>query len=137
MIGLAFTGCRPTLLDGAFDGNADCDNSGNHTISALFDEQRDGDVDGQFYIENIDFFFGAEVTLRANLDNAEYDAEDDEYTFDLQADDDNDPEFSGKLALDADDPDDADGEIDQFDADSGDVVDTCELSLTRVSRTDN
>ncbi len=131
-------GCaRPTLLDGAFDGTLDCTDSGTHTVSALFDEQADGDVDGQMYIEDI-AFFGGELTVRADLDGGEYDPDDDEYSFDLQTDDDDAAEFAGTLQIDNDDPDDVTGDVEQFDADQPDeVVQTCDLRLSRVSRTDN
>lgn len=131
---VAGVGCRPSL-DGAWDGNADCTTTGDHPVSALFDEQSDSDLKGQMYIENINVLISL-VILRADLDNGEYDAGDDEYSFDLNSDGDSEAEFAVTLEIDDENSDDADGDIDQF-ADNGDVSQTCNLKLSRVSVTNN
>lgn len=131
---LALGACRPTI-DGAWDGDATCDASGRHVVSALFNEQADGDLKGQIYIENIPFF-GAELTLRADIDKGEYDADDDEYDFDLEADDEPQRDFQVSMELSGDSADDLRGDIDQFD-DDGEVTDTCSLDLSRLSVTDD
>ena len=130
---LSAVGCRASL-DGAWEGQADCEDTGTHTLSALFNEQDDGDLQGHFYVENIDFL-GAELTLRADIDDGEYDPDDNEYRFDLQGDDDGEPEFSGSLEIDDQDPDEVSGDLEQFE-DDGDVAQRCSFELDRLSRAD-
>ncbi|MDP2340564.1 MAG: hypothetical protein Q8O67_06385 [Deltaproteobacteria bacterium] len=130
---LGGVGCRP-LLDGAWEGEADCTDTGAHRLSGLFNEDADGELEGSIFIEDIDFF-GGELTLRTDLDDGEFDADDNDYSFDLQADADAAPEFSGKLELDAEDPDELDGDLDQFD-DDGAVTQTCSFALDRVDVAD-
>ena len=130
---VASFGCR-TSIDGAWTGEADCADTGSHALDVLFNEQEDGDLDGSFFIENSNFF-GADLTLKANIDGGEFDADDNDYNFDLQADDDDAPEFSGKLELDPDDVNEIDGDFDQFDED-GAVEQECTFKLERFSKAD-
>lgn len=131
---LALSACRPTL-DGAFEGRAECTETGSHVVSALFDEQSDSDLRGHLYIENIPFL-GADLIIRGDIEDGEYDADNDEYGFDLNTDGDSEPEFAVELELNADDADEAEGDIIGFD-DNGDEAQTCNLELDRTSVTNN
>ena len=53
---LAATGCRP-LLDGGWQGTAACPNEA-YPISAIFNETKDGEVEGVVYIEGINIIIG-------------------------------------------------------------------------------
>jgi len=130
----SLSACRPSL-DGAWDGTADCTASGAHPVSALFDEQSDGDLKGHLFIENINIVIGF-VTLRADIDDGEYDPDDNEYAFDLNSDADDAAEFSVTLEIDDQDADDANGDIDQF-GDAGTFSQTCDLDLSRLSEVGN
>jgi hypothetical protein len=131
---LALSACRPTL-DGAWEGRAECTETGSHVISALFDEQSDADLRGHWYIENIPFL-GAELIVRGDVDDGEYDADNDEYGFDLNTDGDSEPEFAVELEINPDDVDEAEGDIVGFD-DAGDEAQTCTFDLDRTSVTNN
>lgn len=127
-------GCRPTL-DGAWQGTVSCPDD-NFPVSLLLDEQEDGDLKGTVYIEQVPGVLGAEFIVKGTLDDGSYDAEDNSYSFDLQGDDDTPPEFSVELELDKDDPDEADGDVRQFD-DEGTVLQECTIAIDRLSVTDN
>jgi hypothetical protein len=130
----AAVGCRPTL-DGAWQGTVNCPDD-NFPVSLLLDEQEDGDLKGTVYIEQVPGVLGAEFIVKGTLDDGSYDAEDNTYSFDLQGDDDTPPEFSVELELDSDDPNEADGDVRQFD-DEGAVVQECTMAIDRLSVTDN
>lgn len=127
-------GCRPTL-DGAWDGTVTCPDN-TLPVSLLLDEEQDGDLDGVVYIEQVPGILGAEFIVRGDVDDGQYDPDDNEYTFDLQGDDDAPPEFSVELKLNPDDPDDASGDVRQLN-DDGSVVQECEIDIKRLSVTDN
>lgn len=105
-------------------------------VSLLLDEEQDGDLDGVVYIEQVPGILGAEFIVRGDVDDGQYDPDDNEYTFDLQGDDDAPPEFSVELERNPDDPDDASGDVRQLN-DDGSVVQECEIDIKRLSVTDN
>ena len=123
-------GCRPTL-DGAWQGSVVCPDD-TFPVSLLLDEQEDGDLKGTVYIEQVPGVLGAEFIVKGTLDDGSYDPEDNTYSFDLQGDDDTPPEFSVELELDKDDPDEADGDVRQFN-DEGTVLQECTIAIDRLS----
>jgi hypothetical protein len=127
-------GCRPTL-DGAWQGSVVCPDD-NFPVSLLLDEQEDGDLKGTVYIEQVPGVLGAEFIVKGTLDDGSYDPEDNTYSFDLQGDDDTPPEFSVELELDKEDPDEADGDVRQFN-DEGTVLQECTITIDRLSVVDN
>jgi hypothetical protein len=121
-------GCRP-LLDGGWEGSANCGNDA-FPVSAIFNENGEGEVDGVVYIEGI---FNAFV-IRGDVDDGAFDPQDNEYNMDLQTDSDETADFQIDMAY-GNDPDELEGDVDVID-DEGQVVDTCQLDLNRVDVND-
>lgn len=73
-------------------------------------------------------------TVRADIQDGRFD--DGEYDLDLDTDGNDDREFRVTLAVDDDNPDRVRGDVEQRD-DADEVTDRCDLSLKRLSQTDD
>lgn len=126
---LAATGCRP-LLDGGWQGTAACPNEA-YPISAIFNETKDGEVEGVVYIEGINIIIG-DVIVRGEIDDGEIDPDDGSIRFDLQTDSEPLADFTADLEYSDDELTELDGDIDQFD-DDAQLVQSCNVDLDRIS----
>lgn len=127
--------CRPTL-DGAWEGTANCPGDQNYPTSMLLDENKDAELEGTVFFENVPVLFFATTVVRANISDGAYDVDKNEYVFELQADDDTPVDFDVTLELDSEDPNEGSGEVRQYDND-GEVVQTCTLGIERLSLSGN
>lgn len=125
----ALVGCRP-LLDGGWEGEAVCDGD-TFPLSAIFNETGDDELEGTVYIEQI---FGGFIA-KGTIDNGGFDPDNNSYDFQLQTDDDSTPELDLELELDQDDIDRLEGTA-QILNDAGEVQDTCQVDLERVTVSD-
>lgn len=132
---VASAACRPAL-DGAWEGTSSCPQNQNYPTSMLIDENKDGEVEGTVFFENVSVLLFATTIVRADISEGAYDADKNEYAFDMQADDDTPIDFDVTLELDEEDADKASGEVRQFDND-GAVFQTCTLEVERLSLSDN
>jgi hypothetical protein len=102
----------------------------------LLDENKDGEVEGTVFFENVSVLLFATAIVRADISDGAYDADKNEYALEMQADDDTPIDFDVTLELDAEDANKASGEVRQFDSD-GAVFQTCALAVERVSLSGN
>ncbi len=126
---VAATGCRP-LLDGGWQGTATCPGEA-YPISAIFNQTKEGEVEGVVYIEGINIIIG-DVIARGEIDDGEIDPDDGSISFDLQTDNEPLADFTVDLDYGNDDFTELEGDIDQID-DAGAVVQTCDVDLERTS----
>lgn len=122
-------GCRP-LLDGGWEGSARC-NGDDLPVSAIFNETDGDELEGTVYIEQI---FG--LIAKGTIDGGGFDPESNSYDFQLQTDNDAPPEFDIELEYAKDDIDELEGTA-QILNDGGDVQDTCDINLDRVTLSDD
>jgi hypothetical protein len=123
------TSCRATL-DGGFEGSSNC-GGGTQTMTAVLDEQDDGQVEGLLYIE-LDTVFG-KVIGRYVVENGWYDNSDPPFPYALvlrKAD--GRPDFDLRLRINSNNPDVVEGIVDEI-ADNGAKTGECDLTLNRVS----
>lgn len=125
------SGCRP-LLDGGWEGTATCDGTA-FPISAIFNETGEGDIEGTVYIEGIFGAFGG--IAKGVIENGERDPESGEYDFDLESDGDDAPDLSVEMEYADDEAEELEGTVDRLN-ENGEVGDTCQLELDRVSVND-
>lgn len=124
------SGCRP-LLDGGWDGTATC-NGDVFPLTAVFNEDGEGEVNGTIYIEG--FIFGGFIA-KGVIENGERDPDDGSYDFQLETDDDETAEFDVELEYTDDTFEELEGTADILDED-GETADTCQVDLERVSVND-
>jgi hypothetical protein len=124
-------GCRPTL-DGAWEGTSSCPQNQTYPTSMLVDENSDGEVEGTVFFENVPVLLFATTVVRADITDGAYDADKNEYEFEMQADDDTPVDFDITLEFGEEDENEATGDLRQFDNDGG-VFQTCTVSLERLS----
>ena len=122
-------GCRP-LLDGGWEGTAACPGEA-YPISAIFDETKDGEIEGVVYIEGINIIIG-DVIVRGDIDNGEVDPDNGSFSFDLQTDTEPLADFTVDMEYNNDELSELTGDIDQID-DNGELVQSCNLDLDRTS----
>lgn len=123
------SGCRP-LLDGGWEGTSTC-NGDAFPLAAIFNETGEGDVEGTVYIEGI---FGGFIA-KGVIENGERDPESGSYEFDLESDGDDTADFSIEMEFADDEAEELEGTVDILNND-GEVADTCQLDLDRVSVND-
>lgn len=121
--------CRP-LLDGGWEGTSRC-NGDAFPLSAIFNESGDGEIDGTVYIEGI---FGGFIA-KGVIQNGERDPDDGSYSFNLESDNDETPDFDIEMEYNDDSGEELEGTVDILDND-GVAQDTCQLDLDRVSVND-
>lgn len=125
----ASVACRP-WLDGGWQGTAACPNEA-YPISAIFDETKDGEIEGVVYIEGI-YVIIADVIVRGDIVDGEVDPDDGSFRFDLQTDSEPLADYTVDMKYSNDELSELDGDIDQLD-DNGAVTQSCNLDLDRTS----
>lgn len=128
VLGVA-AGCRP-LIDGGWQGTATCPGDA-YPISAIFNETKDGDLEGVVYIEGVNILI-SDVIARGEIDDGAVDPEDGSFSFDLQTDDEPLADFKVDMEYSNDEFTELEGDIDQLD-EAGAVAQTCDLDLDRTS----
>lgn len=123
------TSCRP-LLDGGWEGIARC-NGDAFPLTGVFNENADGELDGLVYIEGFVFGFIA----KGVIEDGARDARDGSYSFDLETDDDEPPDFTVDMEYTDDTFEELDGTVDVLDG-NGEVTDSCAMSMDKVSVAD-
>ena len=125
----ATAGCRP-LIDGGWEGTASCPGQA-YPLSAIFNETKDGDLEGVVYIEGINILIG-DVIVRGDIDNGAVDPQDGTFSFDLQTDTEPLADFKVDMEYQNDELSSLEGDIDQLD-DNGELAQSCNLDLDRTS----
>lgn len=124
--------CGHPLLDGGWEGTATCNGDDVFPLSAIFNESGENELDGVIYIEG--FIFGGFIA-KGVIENGERDPQDGAYSFNLELDDDEAPDFDVDLEYSDDTAEELDGDADILDED-GAPVDNCPIELERVSVND-
>lgn len=126
---IATGACRP-LLDGGWDGVARCE-SNAFPLTAVFNENGEGEIDGIVYIDA--FLFG--FIAKGVIEDGERNPDDGSYSFDLEIDDDEAPDFAVEMEYSDDQFEELDGTVDILDG-NGEATDSCAMDLERVSVSD-
>ena len=122
-------GCRP-LIDGGWEGTASCPGQA-YPLSAIFNETKDGELEGVVYIEGINIIIG-DVIVRGDIDDGAVDPEDGTFSFDLQTDTEPLADFKVDMEYGDEELSSLDGDIYQYD-DNGELTQSCNLDLDRTS----
>jgi hypothetical protein len=126
---VVLTSCRATL-DGGFEGSAACGGDAQ-AISAVLDEQDDGDLEGTAYVE-VSTIVGKFIG-RYDVDDGRYDSTEPRYPYTMVLRTvDGRRDFDVRMALKKDNPDVIEGEVDQIDS-NGTKTGECDLTMDRVS----
>ena len=125
----AAAGCRP-LLDGGWQGTASCPGEA-YPLSAIFNENQDGEIEGVVYIEGINILIG-DVIARGDIVDGEVDPDDGSFRFELQTDNEPLSEFTVSMEYSNDELTELEGDIDQLD-DNAELVQSCNLDLDRTT----
>lgn len=125
--------CGHPLLDGGWEGTATCNGDDVFPLSAIFNESGDNELDGVIYIEG--FIFGGFIA-KGVIEGGARDPDDGTYSFKLESDGDEAPDFDVELEYSDDEAEELDGDTDILDED-GAPVDNCPIELERVSVNDD
>jgi hypothetical protein len=127
---VASTACVPRpLLEGGFAGSYECGN-GDLGATAVFDEEKDGDVNGAMFAEVELLLLGKQYT-RFELDNGQHDLDKKEYEFTLVAADNTD-RFTVEAELDEDTGNRLTGKVTEVRTDNETPAE-CDLDMDRVA----